>query len=43
MTLLYTGEESLEHDRLTELLEETILAAKELFNYLPALIGLGKN
>ena len=41
MTLLFTGERSLEHDQLTALCEETIQSAKELFTYLPSVIGLG--
>ena len=41
VTIIYTGEKSMQHDRLNELCTEIIDAAKHLHRFLPSVIGLG--
>ena len=41
MAILFTGEKSLRHEKLRELCTESINAAKELYSYLPSVLGLG--
>ena len=41
LCLLYTGDQSLKHENLSELCSEIIHAARQLYKYLPSLLGLG--
>ena len=40
--LIHTGERSLQHENVTELCTELLEVSKELYDYLPSLVGLGK-
>ena len=41
LTVIFTGEKSMNHERLSEICEEIVDAAKQLYKYLPSVIGLG--
>ena len=41
VVLLYTGDKRLKHPNLSELCEELLDAARELYKFLPSLVGLG--
>ena len=42
IALLNTGEQSLQHEEVTELCSDLIAASKGLHKYLPSVVGLGK-
>ena len=43
LSVLYTGDKSLQHDNISDLCTVIINAAQDLHKFLPSLLGLGKS